>query len=387
MSESITTSKPRIRDYGIIVGTLPPGKHNAITDVPGVQVGHLTVIKGEHGKSEPVIRTGITLVSPASNTLEIPRYAAISTLNGAGEVTGSHVIEEYGKLDGIIGITGTLNVGAVLEGLQRLYFHQQKNGVKAAFPFHLPTVAETMDLRLTDMYAFPLKPEDVLDIKLADGPVEEGNVGGGTGMMTFGFKGGIGTSSRLLPVGPDGKQYTLGVLVQANHGRPRYLTIKGIPVGQILWEEGWWDEAMAEMEAAAKAKTERQLKDGEGSIIVVVATDAPLLPHQLKRIAKRVSLGLGRQGAMGENFSGDIFIALSTSDEKYPINLPFAVETVQTVVDATIDTLFKATADAAEEAVLNALVAAETMTGYQGFTGRKMPIERVKKILQDHQVI
>jgi len=181
-------TKPRIRDYGIAVGQLPVGKFNAITDVPGVEVGHLTVIKGEAGKNEPVIRTGVTLISPAKDCLKLPRCASIWALNGAGEMTGYHTIEEWGKLDGFVAVTGTLNVGAVMEGLQRRYYREQKNGAEVAFPFHIPTIAETLDVRLSDVYAFPIKPEDVLEIKLSGGAVEEGNVGGGTGMVTFGFK-------------------------------------------------------------------------------------------------------------------------------------------------------------------------------------------------------
>ena len=364
----VASNKPRARDLGIpFEGT--PGTWNAITDVPGVWVGQTTLVQGdgalEVGRGP--VRTGVTAILPRGRTYA-PVFAATCALNGSGEMTGTLSIEESGFLDGPVMTTNTHSVGAVHQAViawmeENRYHLPSYEGFWAA----LPVVAETLDVFLNDVNGFHVKSEHVfaaLDAA-SSGPVAEGNVGGGTGMRCHQFKGGIGTASRVLAPADGG--YTVGVLLQANHGRRRNLTVAGVPVGLEL------TEMMPEIHRSA-------LPVDGNSIIVVVATDAPLLPHQLKRLTKRVPLGIGRTGGMGENTSGDIFIAFSSAN-------PGAwrsdgVMTLEMLPNARMDALFSAVVQATEEAIVNALIAAETMSGINGNTLYALPHDRLRDILR-----
>jgi L-aminopeptidase/D-esterase-like protein len=322
-----------------------PGPLNAITDVAGVEVGHSTIIAGE-GKlrvGAGPVRTGVTAVFPRGKTSADPVFAAWFTLNGNGEMTGTTWVEESGFLEGPVLITNTHSVGVVRDAViawrvEHGYLRQ---------PWSLPVVAETWDGYLNDINGFHVTPEharQALDAARL-GPVAEGNVGGGTGMVCHEFKGGIGTASRRLE--PQHGGYTLGVLVQCNYGLRRLLTIAGVPVGREI--------------------PDRTVKDEEtGSIIIVVATDAPLLPHQLKRVIRRASLALGHTGSVAANGSGDIFIAFSTANSGAA--RPTGTASLTMLPNERLNALFEATVQAAEEAIVNALVAAETMTGVDGRT-------------------
>ncbi|HEX8721052.1 MAG TPA: P1 family peptidase [Pyrinomonadaceae bacterium] len=360
-------TKPRARDLGVpFEGT--PGPLNAITDVRGVEVGFVTLVSGE-GKlvvGRGPVRTGVTAVLPQGKNFRGRVFAAWHTLNGNGEMTGTTWLEESGGLGTPILITNTHSVGVVRDAVIE-WNARRGAGEGYSGDFSLPVVAETWDGFLNDINGFHVRKEHVfqaLDGAKA-GPVAEGNVGGGTGMLAHGFKGGTGTSSRVLAAAEGG--YTVGVLVQANYGRRDLLRIAGVPVGKEI------PDLMPE-----RGKT----GDGEGSIIVVAATDAPLLPHQLKRLAKRVSLGVGVMGGRGETTSGDIFIAFSTAN-------PEAAKTEGTaqltmLPNERINPLLRATVEATEEAIVNALVAAETMRGIDGNTVHALPHERLKEILRKY---
>lgn len=330
----------RPRELGISFwGT--PGPGNAITDVPGVLVGYETLIEGQD------IRTGVTAILPRGNNFDRPCTAAFDVLNGNGEMTGCHWIQESGFLDSPILITNTHSVGIVRDTVIEWQRGVGRGPVLNRFGelyFSLPVIAETADFVLNDMNGFHVRREHVINAlsNAKSGDIAEGNVGGGTGMICHGWKGGTGTASRTI------EPFTLGVLVQANHGSSKRLSISGVPVGLHF----------------TPPSRSSVIAEGTGSIIVVVATDAPLLPHQLKRIARRVSLGVGKVGGLGENSSGDIFLAFSTSDE-----------TNHGVED--IDPFFAATVDATEEAIVNALFAAETMTGRNGVEVAALPKEEV----------
>ncbi len=354
-SPASSQSKLRARELGIpIDGT--PGTHDAITDVRGVEVGHTTLISGSGplvvGKGP--VRTGVTVVHPRGRNNPDPVFGAWFTLNGNGEMTGTTWLQESGILEGPIGITNTHSIGIVHDAILR--WQSSRPGLQ---PWGLPIVAETYDGGLNDINGFHVRTEHALAALngAAAGPVAEGNVGGGTGMVCHGFKGGIGTASRV--VGP----YTVGVLVQCNYGARAELRIAGVPVGKeipdLLPSRGGADDA--------------------GSIIVVVATDAPLLPHQLKRIATRVSLGIGRMGGMGGNSSGDIFIAFSTANQRIAIDS--GTTSVTMLANARINALFTATVQATETAIVNALLAAETMTGANNYRVHAMPLDRVRTIM------
>ena len=293
-SAATRSSKPRARDLGIPFEG-KPGPHNAITDVDGVEVGHTTLITGD-GKLEVgkgPVRTGVTAILPRGKGLTEPVFAAVFSQNGNGEFTGAHWVEESGTLEGPVMITNTHSVGVVRDAVIAYQVKQGSVGPKASL-WSLPVVAETWDGYLNDINGFHVKPHHVFSAwsSAQAGPVAEGNVGGGTGMICYEFKGGIGTSSRRLT--QHGRTYTLGVLVQANHGLREQLLVAGVPVGRAL-------------ASGSVGKKEA------GSIIIVVATDAPLLPHQLKRIARRASLGLARTGSISGNGSGDLFLAFSTA--------------------------------------------------------------------------
>ena len=365
--------KPRARDLGIpLEGT--PGPLDAITDVRGVEVGHSTIIAG-NGRlvvGQGPVRTGVTVVHPRGKGDSDPVFGAWFTLNGNGEMTGTTWLQESGILEGPIAITNTHSIGAVHDAVLR--WQANTPGLQ---PWGLPVVAETWDGRLNDINGFHVKTEHVLAAlrSAASGPVAEGNVGGGTGMVCHGFKGGIGTASRRLPAEAGG--YTVGVLVQCNYGLRQHLRIAGVPVGREITD---LMPCVASPDTAVRGA--RCVASGRGggeevgSIIVVVATDAPLLPHQLKRLATRVSLGVGTMGGYGGNSSGDIFIAFSTANTRASGDT--GIVRVAMLPNARISNLFVATAQATEEAIINALLAAETMTGANDNRVYALPVDRLR---------
>jgi L-aminopeptidase/D-esterase-like protein len=377
--------KPRARDIGIpFDGT--SGKYNAITDVVGVEVGHTTLVEGngklEKGKGP--VRTGVTAIFPAGKKYS-PVFANWHMLNGNGDMTGTHWITESGFLETPILITNTSSVGTVRDAaLKWMDEHKYYDTSQGLFWYSYPVVAETWDGVLNDINGFHVRPEHVRQAmeKASGGFVEEGGVGGGTGMICLGFKGGIGTSSRVIDKKLGG--YTVGVLVQSNFGVRSQLTIAGVPVGKEL------DDTLTIKiydEPSAGNNPDRYRKKNEwseqGSIIVVVATDAPLLPHQLKRIAQRVSLGIGKVGGIGGNGSGDIFIAFSTAN-KNAFNR--TKETTATIFsNDQMGALFNATIQATEEAIVNALVAGTTTKGINDNTVYGLPHDAVMKILKKYK--
>ncbi|MFW2829688.1 P1 family peptidase [Sphingomonas sp. ID0503] len=373
--------RPRAREIGIpFEGT--PGLNNAITDVGGVEVGQVTLVSGEGPLvvGQGPIRTGVTVVFPRGKVNQQPVYGGQFDLNGNGEMTGSAYLADFGIISGPIGITNTNAVGQVYAGIQE--WTQLQTGTAA-----WPVVAETWDGDLNDMAGFHVNSDTAMvAIDLAKGgPVEEGNVGGGTGMQCFGFKGGIGTSSRRVTV--DGRSYTVGVLVQCNTGDRDVLRIAGVPVGRALGQR-WlpcYDlklsppDKMPKCEADGSAGTKPR---DSGSIIIVVATDAPLMPVQLDRVAKRAAMGLARLGSYAGSGSGDLIVAFTTTPAK--VNHPEArtPDPVASLANFTIDPLFQGTVEATEEAVVNALIAAQTMTGANGYTVYGLPQDPLRTILK-----
>ncbi len=377
-------SKPRARDLGIpFVGN--PGADNAITDVAGVRVGHTTLIRGqgELRVGEGPVRTGVTVILPRGDDPADPVFGGWFALNGNGEMTGTTWIEESGFLEGPIAITNTHSVGVVRDAIIRW---QSENGTGFQ-SWSLPVVAETYDGSLNDINGFHVRPEHLASAieNASSGPVAEGNVGGGTGMRCLGFKCGIGTSSRA---GLGAGDYTMGVLVQANFGGGRGLTIAGVPVGQEFARvqansPGSGSDDGAGVDLGADAGSQIDLDpDGRGSIIIVVATDAPLLPHQLKRIARRASLGVARTGGIAGNGSGDIFVAFSTANPATASAQPTTEITI--LSNSRISALFEATVQATEEAIINAMIAAETMVGRDGNRSEAIPHERLREILREY---
>jgi L-aminopeptidase/D-esterase-like protein len=366
-----TSQKPRARDLGVpFIGT--PGPLNAITDVPGVRVGQTTLISGEGdlviGKGP--VRTGVTVIFPRPDYA--PVYAAWDTLNGCGELTGTTWVQESGFLGGPIGITGTFNVGTVHTSIIQWCFKKRMTDPAASnLAVGLPMVGETWDGELHDVAGFHLKPEHVFAALdgARTGPVPEGGVGGGTGMICHAFKGGTGTASRVVQIPGYSRTYTLGVLVQANHGGRERLSIAGVPVGQEI------PDLMPEV-------SEKPNISPSSSIIVVVGTDCPLLPNALKRIAGRVALGIGRLGAVGGNSSGDIFVAFSTASPDEVRHTPVSGLEIASLND--INMLFVATVDATEEAIVNCLVAGETMVGVNGNKVYGLPHERLRAALKKY---
>ena len=341
-----------MRDLGIGIGDLPTGAFNAITDVPGVRVGHSTLIRDE----PTVARTGVTMIVPRDGEIWSNYvFAAWHNFSGNGEMTGIPWIEETGLLGSPIGITNTHQVGLVRDFLVKAGV---ESGVDQAF--HLPVVGETWDGWLSEIDSFPLTEEDARAAfeSATSGPVSEGCVGGGTGMICHEFKGGIGTSSRVVGA------HTVGVLVQANYGRRADLRVDGVPVGREIGKDeipSPWDEPPS-----------------GGSIIVIAATDAPLLPIQCNRLAKRISVGLGRVGGYGHDSSGDIFLVFATGNHLPADSEPWALKTLP---NKEMDGLFHAVADATEESILNALCAAETTTGQKDRTAHAIPLDRVKELV------
>ena len=352
--------RKRLRDLGLSIGRLPTGPLNAITDVAGLLVGHETIIEDE----PRVVRSGVTVILPENG--EIWRrhlFAGAHVLNGNGEMTGLSWLEEFGLVCGPIALTGTHSVGAVHEGLVG-----HELSLERPFDFSLPLVGETYDGWLSDSAALAVRPEHVVRAlnAAAGGPVAEGSVGGGTGMNTHEFKAGIGSASRLVEVA--GEHCCVGVLVQSNYGRRPRLRLDGRPIGEVITTE----------EVPAPWPEQR---DG-GSIIAVVATDAPLLPHQCRRLAQRVGLGVGRVGGTGAPSSGDIFLAFSTGNAHSAAEQGRLHE-AQFLPDMALDPLFEAVIEATEESIWNALCMAEAMTGWQGRTSHAIPSERLTTLAAD----
>ena len=369
--------KERARDLRIpLDGT--PGPLDAITDVPGVEVGHATLVSGS-GKlvvGKGPVRTGVTAVLPRGKRSGDPVFAGWFTLNGNGEMTGTTWLEESGFLWGPVMITNTHLVGVVRDAVIEWLVKQARS--LSEYDWSLPVVAETWDGSLNDINGFHVKKEHVfaaLD-SAHGGPVTEGNVGGGTGMICHRFKGGIGTASRRLDSKDGG--YTVGVLVQCNYGARPQLRIAGVPVGREIPDLLPCHEPCGSPRSARDAR----LAADVGSIIIVVATDAPLLPHQLKRVAKRAALGVGKMGGVGGNSSGDIFIAFSTANPRAAADTGLAG--LAMLPNERITPLFEATVQATEEAIINALLAAETMTGADDLKVTALPHDRLREVLRKY---
>jgi D-aminopeptidase len=364
--EPIDESKRmRARDLGITIGRLSPGPWNAITDVPGVRVGHSTLIRGEGPLivGQGPVRTGMTLILPCQDPRRDAPFAGYHILNGCGEMTGLAWIRESGALGSPIALTNTCSVGAVHSALVSLDLSW------------LPVVAETWDGLLSDIRGMHVRLEHVRDAlgAASGGPVAEGCVGGGTGMICHGFKGGIGTSSRRLAADEGG--WTAGVLVQANHGQRERLTVDGVPVGLAIPTR----EVPDPFQSLTTSWT------ATSSIIVIVATDAPLLPQQCRRLAERATIGVARTGGLGENYSGDIFLAFSTGN----LGLRDRVGedgalSLRMLPDEAMNPLFEAVADATEEAIVNALCAATTTTGIDDRTAYALPLDRLQAAMKKH---
>ena len=375
LSASVYGQKPRARDLGIpFVGIT--GQLNAITDVEGVEVGHSTIISG-NGKNivgDGPIRTGVTAIFPRGKKFS-PVYANWYSVNGNGEMTGTTWVTESGYLETPIMITNTNSVGVVRDAVLKWYVDSNWYG-KEDWWYTYPVVAETYDGFLNDIYGFHVKEKNVLEAinNASSGKVVEGNVGGGTGMMCLGFKGGIGTSSRVVTI--KDSSFTIGVLVQSNFGAKRNLTIAGVPVGRVLKDT---------LNYVFNGPPQSRRQEGDGSIIVIVATDAPLLPHQLKRIAQRVPLGIGIVGGRGGNGSGDIFLAFSTANEN-AFNRK-ETTTVNTISNDLITPLFEATVQSVEEAIINAMIAAETMEGINGNKAYALPHDLLIDVLKKYKRI
>lgn len=360
--------RPRARDLGVVTGRLPTGPLNAVTDVPGVRVGQKTVWSGGHGPDHPVARTGVTAIWPHEGNPYADRvYAATSTFNGYGVLTADLVIDEWGLLGSPVVLCDTANLGTAYSAVVR-YVHDQ-DPQAGRDDVVMPVVGECDDGYLNDNRHLALTHEHVVDAltSAAVGPVAEGCVGAGTGMQLFDFKGGVGTASRVVAVG--GTAYTVGVLLNGNFGTRRQLRVGGVHVGP-------------------KLTGGMPTRHHEGSCIAVVATDLPLLPHQLRRLARRVDVGLGRVGSVGNDGSGEIFLAFSTA-HRVPRDVPGATLPVQALVEgqpwthgSPLDDVFDAVAEAAEEAALNALFVADTVDGRDGHRLQGLPVDQVLALIR-----
>jgi L-aminopeptidase/D-esterase-like protein len=359
-------TKPRARGLGVPLEGAP-GPLDAITDVRGVEVGHRTLISGDS------VRTGVTAVWPRGKASNDPVFAGFFSQNGNGDMTGTHWLEESGFLDGPVLITNTHSVGVVRDAYLAWLVKNNRTPGTNVFEggfYTYPVVAETYDGFLNDINGFHVKPEDAfaaLD-SASSGPVSEGNVGGGTGMVCYGFKGGIGTASRVLAAAQGG--YTVGVLVQCNCGARRQLRVGGLPVGQELTEN------------PPVAAAGNPYREDAGSIIIVVATDAPLLPHQAKRLARRATMGLARTGATSGNGSGDLFVAFSTANPRSAAARSAA--SVSMLPNDDLNGIFEAVVQATEEAILNAMVGADTMTGFHGNKVDALPHDGLRQVLKKY---
>jgi D-aminopeptidase len=392
-AQPAAAQKPRARDLALPIGGTA-GPLDAITDVAGVEVGHTTLISGSGRRvvGQGPVRTGVTVVHPRGKGSADPVFGAWFTLNGNGEMTGTTWLQESGVLEGPIAITNTHSVGVVRDAV--LQWQVKRPGLQ---PWGLPVVAETFDGGLNDINGFHVKPEHVIAALdgARGGAVPEGNVGGGTGMVCHGFKGGIGTASRRLDAAAGG--YTVGVLVQCNYGARRELRVAGVPVGEEITD---LTPCTASSDPTVRPGTPRcgtapnaprddasgngapGADAGAGSIIIVVATDAPLLPHQLKRLVTRAALGVGRMGGKGENSSGDIFVAFSTANPR--VSADTGVARVAMLPNARINALFYATVQATEAAIVNALLAAETMTGADDLRVHALPRDRLMAAMRKY---
>jgi len=360
-----SSRRPRARDLGVVVGLLPPGPNNAITDVDGVRVGHTTLVHGDGPLrvGEGPVRTGVTVVVPPLEPGDA-LYGGYHSLNGNGEMTGTIWLEEAGLLTTPVAITNTHSVGVVRDAI--VAAEARRRGTQELF-WSLPVVAETFDGMLSDINGQHVRAEHLFAALdgAAGGPVAEGNVGGGTGMVCHEFKGGIGTSSRIVEAA--GQRYVVGALVQANYGARERLTIGGRPMGQLIPKSELpspYDQA-----PAADAET--------GSIIVIVATDAPLLPHDCRALAQRAGLGLARVGGGGGRTSGDIFLAFATANRMRAVE-PRPTREVTTVGDDLLSPLYWGAIESTEEAIINALVGAETMVGRDGIIAHALPHDRLR---------
>ncbi len=359
--------RPRARQLGIKIGRYPPGRYNAITDVPGVRVGHATLVSGTGllrvGKGP--VRTGVTAILPNEGNIFLERVVGSGfILNGAGEVSGVTQVNEWGLIETPILLTNTLSVGTCSTAVVE-YLVGQYPGIGVEHDVVIPVVGECDDSWLNDAGGQHIKAKHVFEAigNAASGPVAEGNVGGGTGMITCDFKGGIGTSSRRLPQQEGG--YVVGVLVMSNFGRMEDLRIDGLPVGQILAQD-FSESAMR--------------KSNYGSIIVVLATNAPLWPNQITRLCKRAALGIGRVGSYAAHRSGEIIVGFSTAN-KIPRQTRKMIYRTKVLLDRCIDPLYRGVMEATEEAILNALCAADCMEGHSGHFAPALPLERIRGIL------
>ena len=366
----------RARDLGIVIGTGTPGPNNAITDVEGVLVGHTTLIEGEGDLvvGRGPVRTGVTMIVPHNGRVgEEPLFAGCHRLNGNGELTGLEWIRESGMLTTPIGITNTHSVGVVRDAIISAEVRDREAG---GVYWSLPVVGETWDGALNDINGMHVKAEHALAAldAAAGGPVAEGCVGGGTGMICHDFKGGIGTASRV--VGTDDGGYTVGVLVQANYGERSRFSVNGVPVGREITAE--------EVPVLPDEPIE-----GAGSIIAMVATDAPLIPTQCDRLAQRAGLGIARMGGLGGHTSGDIFLCFATGNSglisSYKMDDPTLAVPVKMLSNNHITALFEAVVEATEEAILNAMVAAETTTGINGNTVYALPHDRLVEVMEKYR--
>ena len=361
----------RARDLGIAIGRGTPGPNNAITDVAGVSVGHTTLIEGDGPLrvGQGPVRTGVTVIVPGPEP-GARYFAGSHVLNGNGEMTGLAWVREAGQLSGPIGLTNTHSVGVVHDALIAAALGVE--GVSEDWWF-LPVVGEVFDGTLNDIDGFHVRAEHVraaLDAA-APGPVAEGGVGGGTGAISFEFKGGIGSASRVTDQRDGG--FTVGALVQTNFGFREWLRVDGVPVGEQINNDVVPSAYGREQSPGDRYGRRRPLPPGSGSIIVVIATDAPLLPHQCQRLAQRVALGLARVGSVGGHTSGDLFFCFATGNVLRGHEAGVPVGSVRMLDDTVIDSLFMATVESTEEAVVNALVAAQTMTGRDGHTAHALP--------------
>jgi D-aminopeptidase len=364
--------RTRLRELGVSIGRLPTGPNNAITDVAGIKVGHSTIIRGEGDLvvGTGPVRTGVTVVWPHSegSIASDPVYAGYHQLNGNGEMTGIAWINESGLLTSAIAITNTGSVGVVRDAL--IAYDRDRFTYEREPDFHLPVVGETYDGWLSDINGFHVKPEHLYEAadSATSGQIAEGCVGGGTGMNCHEFKGGIGTSSRTIAEASGG--WTVGVLVQANYGERFNLRVDGVPVGREIGYDS--------------VPGLRRQKPVDGSIIVILATDAPLLPDQCRRIAQRATIGLARVGGNGNNGSGDLFLAYSTANRGMFAGKTHDPVAVRTLQPDAMTPLFEAAADATEEAILNALCMATTTIGVNGHTSHALPLDALQDVMRKY---
>lgn len=379
LTAAVAWAKPRARDLGVPFDGVP-GPANAITDVAGVEVGQVTIIREPAKPQGRPAHTGVTIIHPLGKQGIDGVSAGFATINGTGEWTGTHLVQEVGGFFGPIALTGTGNVGMVHQTL--LSWSAARLPEEVAETRVLPMVAETLDSHLNDVFAMPLTQNDVFGAldNAKSGPVDEGNVGGGTGMVAYTFKGGIGTASRVIETSKG--KFTVGVLVQANHGKREDLRIAGVPVGREI--VGNWPEIRGTI-ATGPHKGKPAPLD-KNSLLIVIATDAPLMPHQLERMARRAALGVGRNGSTASSFSGEFALAFSTTSRLPLVQDKIFTSTppISDMESDVLDGLFAATVQATEEALINQLVASDTATGANGAKVYALPVDQLVRILRAH---